>query len=75
MKNKTKIILGLSLSLLILPMNTWARGQDREIENKNIIETNVEKEKIYNIPVKLMQEGQDRESMGNKALVSTARVI
>ena len=75
MKNKTKIILGLSLSLLILPMNTWASGQDREIENKNIIETNVEKEKIYNIPVKLMQEGQDRESMGNKALVSTAKVI
>lgn len=74
MKNKKKIIFGLSLSLLILPMNSWASGQDREIENKNIIETNVEKEKIYNIPVKLMHEAQERESMGNKALVSPARV-
>lgn len=39
-------------------------------ENKN----NVEKEKIYNLPVKLMHEAQNRESMGNKALVSPARV-
>ena len=74
MKNKKKIILGLSLSLLILPMNSWARGQDGEIENKNNIETKIEKEKIYNLPVKLMHEAQDRESMGNKALVSPARV-
>lgn len=74
MKNKKKIIFGLSLSLLILPMNSWARGQDGEIENKNNIETKIEKEKIYNLPVKLMHEAQDRESMGNKSLVSPARV-
>lgn len=31
-------------------------------------------EKVYNIPVKLMHSVQDKESMGNKALVSPAKV-
>lgn len=31
-------------------------------------------EKVYNIPVKLMHSVQDKESMGNKALISPAKV-
>ena len=31
-------------------------------------------EKVYNIPVKLMHSAQDKESMGNKALISPAKV-
>lgn len=49
--------------------DTQSTPQENTTEQSNIIS------KIYNVPVKLMHAYENRPSMGNPALVKTARVI
>ena len=63
-KNIKNILLIFILSVLVLPIKIFA----------DVNVTPGASEKVYNTPVKLMSSEEDKESMGNKALIPSAKV-